>query len=83
MRFPSLAGYLAALAVASAQTTGKLGDAPVVTSSSTGVKYRAVIDSAEIHGSVTALAVAVGINYTIGLHQLPTEKGPFSTSWQT
>ena len=77
MRLLVLASHLAGFGTALAQTTGTLGDAPSVRSNATGIKYRAVIDSADIHGSVTALAAAVGINYTIGLHQLPVAKGPF------
>ncbi|KAH8882208.1 hypothetical protein GQ53DRAFT_701345 [Thozetella sp. PMI_491] len=49
----------------------------MVHSNTTGVKYRAVIESDVIHGSVTALSMGIGINYTIGLHQLPVERGPF------
>ncbi len=79
MRSAVLAGLLAVVGVATAQTTtGKLGDAPVIKTNPAGVKYRAILDSADVHGSVSALSDTIGVNYTIGLHQLPVEKGPFS-----
>ena len=79
MRSATLAGLLVVVGAATAQTTGKLGNAPVIKTNPAGAKYRAILDSADVHGSVSALSDTIGVNYTIGLHQLPVEKGPFST----
>ncbi|KAJ9148413.1 hypothetical protein NKR23_g5237 [Pleurostoma richardsiae] len=74
----SLLGLLGGFALSRAQTTGKLGDAVIVTNNPPGVEY-----AAKFTGSITGWANASsaaggkGVSFNISVSGLPTEKGPF------
>lgn len=84
MRLISLITALGAATLVASQetnvTTGALGDAPPVTNNpEIGETWVATFDSSVVKGTVTAVAQAVGVNYTIDVTGLAADQGPYST----
>ncbi|KAI9782899.1 MAG: hypothetical protein M1839_004373 [Geoglossum umbratile] len=81
MRSSIAFSVLSVLAVASAQTsTGKLGDALVVTDNPVGAVYVAALsDGGKVSGSVSAVAASngTGVSFTVSFKDLPKSGGPF------
>jgi hypothetical protein len=76
---------LATLSLSTAQTTGKLGDAIVVTNNPPGASYT-VTFAGTVKGSLNATSSAngTGIDFKLQIEGLPADKGPYSkTSWTT
>lgn len=74
------------LAITAAQSTGKLGDAAVVTNNPAGATYKATLpekSSTKVRGFVTISSGAggKGASYVINLTGLPTSGGPFSMTY--
>lgn len=88
MHLLSLVSVLGAATLATCQSdpakgpvTGKLGDAPTVTTSAVGDTWVATFDGTQagIKGTVTAVGSKTGIDYTLDFASLPTAQGPFGT----
>jgi hypothetical protein len=84
MRASTVLSTFAVAALASAQTTGKLGDAPVVLTNPVGSEYIANLPNNPnnpIRGSVVAISAPSGrgVRIAVTLSGLPASGGPFRT----
>lgn len=74
----TLLTILSACALAAGQTTGKLGDAPEVTSNPAAA-YQAELEAGKISGWAKASSEAgKAVAFTITVDGLPEDAGPFS-----
>ncbi|KAK3363133.1 superoxide dismutase [Lasiosphaeria hispida] len=84
MHLSSLISLLGAATLAACQTTngtvtGKMGDARQVKNNPVGEVWVATFNGSQgVKGTVTAVGATIGVNYTVDVTGLPTEKGPFS-----
>ena len=81
--------FLASFALASAQTTGQLGNAVVASGEPVGVSYQAVLPNSNttgIRGQITGTTNAngTGTSFNVNFYGFPDEAtfGPFSKSAQ-
>lgn len=86
MKSTTLSFSFALPLVALAKTTGKLGDADVVTNNQPGVTYRAVLSGNDTNGfrgevNATSGEDGIGVVWTFDFESLPKpELGPFRKS---
>lgn len=78
-----IAGSLMGAALVSAQATGKMGDAHVVSDNPVGPVYVATLpdsDTTTLRGSVTATAKegGKGVEFEVDFTGFPEEDGPYS-----
>jgi hypothetical protein len=81
MHASTLIGFLATLAYAAAQTTGKLGDAKAITDSPKDAAYAAKF-SGKISGTVGAASESSGkgVTFKLEVEGFNATEGPFSMS---